>query len=358
MAELNEETPSVMEMSDEDFAKLAGPPGVPVDPPADPVIDPPTDPVVVDPVDPPEVVDPVDPDPVDPPAADPVDPPVEADPPPDAGIDYKAEYERLMAPFKANGGEIKVQNTDEIIQLMQFGANYHKKMQGLKPSLKIMKLLERNELLDEGKLSYLIDLSKKDPAAITKLIKDAGIDPLAIDTTAADGYTPKTPKVSDLEMDLDAVLEQIQETPTYNQTLKVVSETWDDASRNTIAASPHIIAIINEHIGNGTFAQVSSEVDRARRFGKLQGVSDFDAYKLMGDYLQGQGKLGTAVQPTGVNTDIPTKKEADDKRKELKKAAAVTPSKTTSTTTQPLNPLALSDDEFSKLSLSAYTKLK
>jgi len=275
-------------------------------------------------------------------------------------VDFEKEYNKLTAPFKANGVDIQVKDTDEIIALMQMGANYHKKMASLKPSLKIMKLLERNELLDETKLSYLIDLSKKDKAAITKLIQDSGIDPLEFDTAAAATYVPKTQRISDVEMDLEAVLESIQASPVYPQTLKVVSETWDDASRNVIASTPRIIAVLNEQIENGTFAIVSGEVERARRFGKLQGISDLDAYKAMGDYLQNAGKIGPAAKPARVNAPNPAQKKVqDDKLKDQKKAATITAGKVVSTKkTAPNSVLAMSDDEFNKLPASAYTQIK
>ena len=107
-------------------------------------------------------------------------------------IDYKKEYERLTASFKANGKDISVANVDEAISLMQMGANYNKKMAALKPNLKLLKLLENNKLLDESKISYLIDLDKKNPEAITKLLKDSGIDPLDVDVNKESEYRPKT----------------------------------------------------------------------------------------------------------------------------------------------------------------------
>ena len=68
-------------------------------------------------------------------------------------LDYKAVYSRIMAPFKANGRDIEVKSVDEAITLMQMGANYNKKMAALKPNMKVLKLLERNQLLDEERLS-------------------------------------------------------------------------------------------------------------------------------------------------------------------------------------------------------------
>ena len=107
----------------------------------------------------------------------------------DSELDYKAEYEKLIAPFRANGKDMQISNVDDAITLMQQGANYNKKMAGLKPNLKLMKMLENNELLDESKLAFLIDLNKKNPEAVQKFIKDSGLDPLEIDTEGNAEYT-------------------------------------------------------------------------------------------------------------------------------------------------------------------------
>lgn len=86
--------------------------------------------------------------------------PVEKEPT-EQSVNYEQEYKRILAPFKANGKEVEVKSVDDAITLMQMGANYQKKMAALKPNLKILKILENNGLLDEGKLSFLIDLDKR-----------------------------------------------------------------------------------------------------------------------------------------------------------------------------------------------------
>ncbi len=134
-----------------------------------------------------------------------------------AAFDYEAEYKRLLTPFKANGRDIAVNSVDDAIQLMQMGANYGKKMAGLKPNLKLMKLLENNGLLSEEKLSYLIDLDKKSPEAISKLVKDSGLDPMDLDTDKASAYKQTTYTVDEREIELDTVLDDIQGTPTIAQ---------------------------------------------------------------------------------------------------------------------------------------------
>ncbi|RLD76246.1 MAG: hypothetical protein DRJ15_15705, partial [Bacteroidetes bacterium] len=134
-------------------------------------------------------------------------------------IDYKAEYERLIAPFRANGKDMQIESVDDALTLMKMGANYNKKMAGLKPNLKLLKMLEKNDLLDESKLSFLIDLDQKNPGAVNKLIKDSGIDPLDIDTEKEDEYRPSTYTVDDKEVELDGVLDEIRDTQSFKDTL-------------------------------------------------------------------------------------------------------------------------------------------
>lgn len=276
-------------------------------------------------------------------------------PEPDAvAIDYKAEYERLMTPFKANGREVAIKNIDDAVSLMQMGANYNKKMAALKPNLKLMKMLENNGLLTEEKINFLIDVEKKNPSALTKLVKDSGMDLMDLDAGKASDYTPTTYKVDDRELELDTVLDSIQDTPTYNRTLDIVSTKWDGASKQVIAGTPQLLKVINDHIQSGVYDIISKEVDRERVFGRLAGLSDIDAYRQMGDAIQARGgfdRLGHQGQQTPPAPVIvqPKPKVVDDTLNDKKRAAGSTKPAVSSQVSKDFNPLSLSDEEFSKL---------
>ena len=275
-------------------------------------------------------------------------------------LDYKAEYEKLLKPFKANGRDIQVGSVDDAIALMQMGANYNKKMAALKPNMKLMKMLENHDLLSEEKLNYLIDLSRKDAGAINKLIKESGIDPLTLDTEKADGYTPKSYKVDEREIELDMVLEQIQHSQAYPKTLEIVSKQWDPASRQVVANSPQLLKIINDHVDRGIYDVISAEVERERIFGRLNGMSDIEAYRQVGDLIQARGGFDHLVQkrtdqgqqaPARPVIVQPKPKLADDnKLREMRKAASTSkPASASAAPASDFNPLALSDEDFSKL---------
>lgn len=271
----------------------------------------------------------------------------------DKDIDYKTEYEKLLAPFKANGSEMQAKNGDDARSLMQMGANYNKNMAALKPQKKVLKLLEKNGLMDQEQLNYLIDLNNKNPEAITKLLKDSGMDPLDMveDVKKDSNYSPTQHTVSDTEIALESVLEDIRATPTYERTLNIITKEWDDTSCDALATSPDIIKTINGHVESGIFDKVTEAVTYERSLGRLTGVTDFEAYKQMGDVLERAGSLTEPTKETTKaaivdKTETPSKAEVD--RIARKKGAA--PVKATKAApTKQIDPLLMSDEEFAKL---------
>ena len=278
----------------------------------------------------------------------------EAEPASKEETDYKAEYQKILAPFSANGKQMQVESAEEAITLMQMGANYNKKMAALKPNLKLLKLLENNGLLSEEKLSFLIDLDKKNPDAITKLVKDSGLDPLEMDVSKSD-YKPNTYTVHDREVELDSVLSDIQDTPTYSKTISIVGNKWDGESKKIIVENPQLIKVINDHMANGVFDLISNEVDRQRALNRLNGVSDIEAYRLVGDEMHNRGALKPASQPAQkvpgtVREPVPAKPAAQNQDTRSKKLAASTPKAAAPVKNDlDFNPLALSDEDFAKI---------
>lgn len=285
--------------------------------------------------------------------------------PPETGIDYKAEYERLLAPFRANGREIKVNSVNDAISLMQMGANYNKKMAALKPNLRLMKMLENNNLLSEEKISFLIDLEKKRPEAINKLVKDSGIDPMDLDAEKASEYKRTTYTVDDREIELDTVLDELKDSPTYNQTLDVVGNKWDAASKQVIVGTPQLLKVINDHLQSGIYDLISKEIDNERLFGRLDGLSDIQAYRRVGDALHARGAFNhlsrssapaQEKQPVRGAVIPPKPRQVDeDKRKDKKRAASSTTPGIPNPQSEDFNPLAMSDDEFAKLVNKQFT---
>lgn len=281
--------------------------------------------------------------------------------------DYKAEYQKLFEPFKANGRMMQIDSIDDARTLMQMGANYNKKMAGLKPHLKVVKMLQNNDLLDEEKLNFLIDLDKKNPDAIKKLLQDSELNVVELDPEEKVNYRPNTYNVNDQDVELESTLAEIRDTETYDTTLEIISNKFDQASQRIIYDDPSIIPVINEHVATGIYDQVMSEVEKEKMLGRLKGLSDLEAYKVTGDRLNAEGKLKKSDQNSkgeaSTQTELPANsspaksksptaratKKADPKLRAKKRAASSTKSIAKGKgKPAEFNPLALSDEEFEK----------
>lgn len=266
----------------------------------------------------------------------------------------ESQLEELFKPFKANGREMSVSSVAEAKQLMQMGANYNKKMTALKPGLKVLRMLENNGLMDEKALSFLIDIQKRKPEAISKLLKDSDINPLDIDLDKSSDYKEGDYSVSDTQLNVEEALEKIRDSSAFNRTVNVVTKEWDDGSKQFFSTSPDALVEINSHIESGIFDIVQGEMEKQRMLGGLTGLTDIQAYKVVGDMLNAQGKFDTAPaqktnQAPKVQPNTKTTKQPDPKIKAKKQAAGITKgSKVTQKPDNDFNPLALSDEEFEK----------
>lgn len=264
--------------------------------------------------------------------------------------DYKAEIEELFKPFKANGREVQVNNVQEAVQLMQMGANYAKKMSALKPNLKLVKMLDNNGLLDEAKLNHLIDISKKDKGAIQKLLSESGIDPLDLDSDGDKSYTPNNHRVSDAEMEVDNVLADIKDTPTYQNTISTITQ-WDETSRQELVKHPEVIKFINEHMSNGIYDKITTEIDRRKMLGQVpNGTPALHLYKQVGDELFANANTNGSNTPEQSKEIIKPSNVAKPSVVSSKKKLAATPNKgkVKKTADSSMNPLLMSDEEYEK----------
>ena len=263
-------------------------------------------------------------------------------------FNYENAYNQVTAPFKANGATMQVKSPEDIVRLMQMGAGAQKQMAKLKPNLKLIKMLENNNLLDERRLNNLIDLSKNDSKAIAKLVKDSGVDPDDIDIENASTYQPNNYTVTDSEYELDQVLDSIKHTDTFDKTIDLLTSEWDDKSKTFVSENPNVIKVINDHMLNGVYDKVNAVMQQDKALGKLSGVSDVDAYKQIIDMLAKNGELIDGNQQEPVQSNITDIGDAGSvKRKQNRKAAAPTKQTNTSNNSkQDVNFLTLSDDEF------------
>lgn len=251
-------------------------------------------------------------------------------------LDYEEFYKKLTSPFKANGKEITVSNPDDMIRLMQQGANYSKKMEELKPSTAMVNMLKKHELDDVEKLSYLIDLYQKKPEAIAKLIQESEIDLYTFDTDQANDYVPSQLTVE--ENPLEVALDNLKNTSsTYTQTVDYLSG-WDDASKQVLWEKPELLSIIDGQVQNGQYQRINDIIEYERMLGRMTNIPYLQAYSIVEQSLNSNPQQNTFVgsRPNHINDNNPQRMKATN------------PSAGKSNQATNINPLSIPDDELDK----------
>lgn len=287
--------------------------------------------------------------------------------------DYKGFYDKIMAPIKASNRTLQVKSVDEAVKLMQFGADYTRRMQQLRPNLKLMKMLQNNDLLSEEKLTFLIDLDKNNPDAVNKFLKDRNIDPLDLDPQSEKEYKPGNHSVSDAEMVFNQQLDELKSTQQGKETITHIERDWDQQSIEMLYKEPEIMKLIDEQRADGIASQITAELDRRKMLGQIPAHVPFlTAYQAIGAELHQAGKLlsygkPTLQQPQQVPPGQPQQQAPQapvQQRQVLESrpanqkpvvrnnaaAKAAAPVRTTPGKPAPVdfNPLAMSDAEFEK----------
>jgi hypothetical protein len=276
-------------------------------------------------------------------------------------------YDKVMQPFKANGKDITLKTPEEAVRLMQMGAGYGRKLQEIQPHLKTIKMLEKNNLLDVEKLSYLIDLSNNNPDAVRKLIKESGIDPLDISSDDNTKYSPTDHRVSDTEIEFDSALKEVAELPRGRETIQIITQTWDDLSKQALWSQPSLLPIIRDQRVNGIYDQITSHIEKLKLLGEMNLNTPFlEAYKIAGDDLVSTNSLVIKEDNSSHNTlkeNTTRKLRVDPNSVKIlgtrvaspkssvannNKVKAVSSPNSGRTGKQTVNPLEMADDAFLK----------
>ena len=275
--------------------------------------------------------------------------------------DYKALYEATQKPvtLKANGKEIEL-TQEELRQLAQQGANYTRKMQQLAPHRKTLLMLEEHNLLDPAQLGFLIDLQRKDPAAIQKFLKESGINPLDVDVEAEPTYQGGNHQVSDTQVNFRAAIDDARSTDEGMAVLTSIDSTWDQASKELLYKQPDILATMVTQHHEGFYNRITAEMDRRRMLGTLPaGQNWLESYKTVGEQMANAGQFNDLVAPPAqqrqnetptqqvpVATRVASVKQPDPA---AVKAAAAAPTRVAAKPAKSAqNPLEMSDEEFLK----------
>ena len=261
-------------------------------------------------------------------------------------IDYKAVYDSIFKPFKANGKTIAPRNAEDVISLMQMGANYTKKMQLMAPMKRAVESLNKAGI-NEEELNFLIDIHNGDKEAIKNLLKKNEIDPIDLDMEDTK-YIPKNNIASDADVEFSETLMDIESSLPKIQ--EILNKTWDSKSKQLVLKDPQLMRALHQEIEMGRFDEVQQRLEIEKTFGRYKGVSDIEAYiDLVTKMVNEKARTPVAEtkhverQPETTTKSIPDKTKAAPVRSKPKNQGS-------SLTVKDL--FSMSEEEFNKLSIN------
>ena len=257
-------------------------------------------------------------------------------------INYEEVVKQIFSPFKANGKEIAPRTVEDVVQLMQMGANYTKKMQSIAPMRKAVESLSNAGIDSEEKLSYLIDLYKGDKEAIKQLLKNNQIDAMDLDLDEIH-YNPNKQNIaSDADVKFAETLSNINES--LPQIQNIIDKQWDAESKKILLSDPRALQALHEEIQMGRFEPVQKQLEVERTFGRYQGVPDIQAYIDILNRMSAQEQYQQQMQEQQKkpSKNVPDKRKAAPTRAKAKSGG---------TSLTPKDLFSMSDEEFEKLSI-------
>lgn len=274
-------------------------------------------------------------------------------------IDYKSEYEKITAPFKASGKTIQVRDSNEVISLMQKGVDYTKKQQALKPRLKELQILENQNMLGDN-LGYAIDLFNGNTKALAKLIKERNIDISELtpnmygdEENNSPDYTPTNYSISDAEMRLKDVELTLKDSPNFQRLFTTLTD-LDDDSKAKFRNNPDLLLRLNEHMESGLYDQIQNELEHRRIVGdaSVDGMNFYDAYTAVGNEILAYNAR-VAQQQQQQQQQQYAEQYQQQQLQQKKNSAKSTNSRSVGRTSNPMmyDPLTCSDEEFAQINL-------
>ena len=262
--------------------------------------------------------------------------------------DYKAVYERLFGqPIRAAGQDIKLNSPDEAISLIQKGVGFHSKLNRIHNELKYVEMLRNNGLLDEEKLSHLIDVQAGKPGAIKKLLDSVKVDPLTLDSAEASTYAPSDHRVTDEQVVFQSTVADLSASEAGRKVL-TDAQAWDQATKAEIYRTPAVLQVLTEQKEMGRYDLIVAELNRAKLLGQLPpGETFLQSYTRVGQQMMQAGKFGPVPGTAPTPTPVAQKTVTPPPPANSKKAAAAAPTRASAPGAKPqVNIDEMDDDAF------------
>lgn len=185
--------------------------------------------------------------------------------------------------IKANGTTRVIRDEEHLKTLLQIGMGANETNRVVKPYMKQLKSLSQAgiDLNEDGTLNFIVDLMSGDKGAISKLIKDKGIEEDFVSSLYDEDntieYTAKDHVMSESRFTIENIIDGIKGTEYFDDTIGLI-EGLDRAGREYLAQSPNTLKHIVQDMRDGLYSKGMNEAHYRREMGTVTEQSDLLAY--------------------------------------------------------------------------------
>ena len=173
--------------------------------------------------------------------------------------------------MKVNGAVVRA-TYGELKAGFKQGMNYTKKMQEMAPMRKSLNIMKENSISEED-LQILVDLKKGNTKAAARLLKDAGIESIDVDTDSDTEFVPgdhgEEPESFAMEQVKTTISNDAENFPKVQTALDEMQDDFFDE----IAGSPDNLQNLYLDISSGVYDIVKPEMDKLSAvYGKVPSI--------------------------------------------------------------------------------------
>lgn len=189
-------------------------------------------------------------------------------------IDYKAFYDEVTAPIRADGRDFTIKSSEDLRNLVSKGLDYTQKTQQIAPYRKTLAFLRDNNALDDTKLSYMVDLINKDEKAVKQLIREMtaepkeegkqklelyDLDPEQEDESQRYHFQNKN-TITDEQLNFRETFDEVNASEGGNAFLNKINQKFDSSSLDYLYQNPHAIKLLYQADRAGQFDQIMDKM--------------------------------------------------------------------------------------------------
>ena len=188
--------------------------------------------------------------------------------------DFNAIPMDEIMPFEIKaGGQVMHASMDQLIEGFKKGIGFTKNMQQIKPFSRSIGIMEKYGIT-ENDLTLLAEGKSGSKEAFARMMVDAKVDSVDVDTEGNENYTPKDPGVTPIDHEMEQVKSEINSDTEYFPAMKQAITDMPQDFYDLVNNEPQALNNLYNDVKGGIYQQIMPEVIKQQMLGSKEPTVD------------------------------------------------------------------------------------